>query len=114
MDAKYLASPDEAEQAADYYMKHFAQFGAVVGHPITLVVEVSKIKPKKLATVENAVRMLYDCAQVERKAHGIFKRVNLRAVLRPMAFDRGNMLVAAKSLYSLILEEDVAVAIAVA
>ena len=114
MSAEYLASPDEAEQAADYYMMHFAQQGAVIGRPITLVVKVSKIKPKRLATVENTVRMFYNCAQLESKASGFFKKLVLRAVLSPLAFDRDNVLIAAKSLYRLILQEDVAVAIEMA
>ncbi len=79
-----------------------------------LIVKVSKIKPKRLATVESVVRMFYDCVQVESEVSGFFKRPVLCAVLSPMAFDHDNMLVAAKSLYRLILQEDVAVAIEMA
>ncbi|MFC5576661.1 hypothetical protein ACFPOA_01365 [Lysobacter niabensis] len=111
MAEEYLAEPDEADQAADYYMKQFASEGAAIGQPIELVVDVSKIPPEKLSDIERRVRELYQCTRVEHGKAGFFKKPSLRAFLQPMPFDRANMLSSASSLYRLILDEDVTVSI---
>lgn len=110
MKAEYLADPNEAEQAADHYMTEFLARGAVVGDSLNLVVHVSGIQKPKLTAVESEVLRLYDCAHVERGERGFFlKKATLTAHLKPVPFDRINLLKAARALYRLILDHEVSV-----
>lgn len=112
MTAEFLADPDEAEHAADYYMKEFEAKGALIGQPVSLVVNVSQIPPEKMSRVEHRICELYDCIRLEKGKTGfIFKKPSIRAYLKPMHFERANLLAAAESLYRLILDEEVIVSI---
>jgi hypothetical protein len=109
---EFLADPNEAEDAADHYMKKFGSTGAHAGQSISLVINVTQIPPEKLNKVERRVRELYDCIRVEPSKTGlIFKKPSLRAYLTPMAFERSNLVAAARALYRLILDEDVTVSL---
>jgi len=93
-------------------MKEFGSMGALPGQPVSLVVNVTKIPPEKLNKVEHRIRELYDCVRLEKGETGlIFKKPSIRAYLSPMPFERSSLVVAAKSLYRLILDEDVTVSI---
>lgn len=112
MTAEFLAEPDEAEHAADHYMKEFEAKGVRIGQPVSLVVNVSQIQPEKMFRVEHRIRELYDCVKLEKGKTGfIFKKPSIRAHLSPIRFERANLLSAAKSLYRLILDEEVTVSI---
>jgi hypothetical protein len=116
MTEDYLADADEAPDAADFYMKTFAEQGAQVGQPVSLVVTVSDIPPNKVSKVERRLRDLYDCLRLEKGETGLvfFKKPSIRAHLAPMEFERANLLAAAQAQYRLILDEDVRVGIEMA
>lgn len=73
---------------------------------------MTRIPLEKLNTVESKVVQLFDCASIERGETGIlFKKAKLAAYLRPVSFERENLLRAARALYRVILEEEVTVEI---
>jgi len=116
MIKEFLAEPDEAEQAADYHLKAFQAEGARIGEPISLVVKVSQIPEEKTSRVEARIREYFDCARLEKGMGGIpfFKQPTIHAYLKPMAFERANLVASSESLYRLILDENVAVCLELA
>jgi len=112
MAAQFLADPNEDQEAADFYLEKFGKEGVEMGGPLHLVVRVSKIPLEKLNAVEAKLNAFYDCARLERGQSGlIFKKPTVAAYLEPGKLERDYLLGAARSLYRLILEEDVAVEI---
>jgi len=112
VEAEHLADPNEAEHAADHYMAEFRSHGVAEGDSLNLVVYVSGVQKLKLGAVESDVTRLYDCSHVERGERGlVFKKATLTAHLKPMKFERGNLVKAARALYRLILDHEVTVEI---
>jgi hypothetical protein len=112
MAADFLTDPNEDQEAADFYMKKFQQEGALEGSALNLVVRVTKIPSSKLNAVESKILKLYDCSRIERGESGfLFKKASITAYLHPIKFERNNLLLAARALYRLILEDGVTVEI---
>lgn len=115
MKVEYLVDPNEAEDAADHYLREFRKRGVSEGSDLSLVVHITGIEKSKLAAVEADVLRLYECAHVERGERGmIFKKATLAAYLKPIRFERQYLLKAARALYRLILDHEVTVEIKLA
>ena len=112
MPYEFLADPNEAEEAADFHVKQFLDEGFKAGAILHLIVIVAGIPFEKMAAVESRFLELFDCSFVERGKSGLFvKKGKIVGHLKPMEFQRDNLVKAAHALYRLILDEDVSVEI---
>lgn len=112
MAAEFLADPNEDQMAADFYMEKFRKEGTPEGGELSLAVFVTMVPAEKLNAVEASVRSLYECSRIERGESGfIFKKPKITAILKPIKFERDELLKAARALYRIILEHEVTVRI---